>query len=141
MRVNEDYETWNAHSQVHDQDSVWAFWRRLLALRKGNVTLVWCHVSGTVQLINDLQIYGEFEDLSKGYENVFAFIRRLGSVSYLVTLNFGREEAALSLGPKQDMSWSSFNLLIGNYGDAAVPITDDGRLVLRGWEARCYSYE
>jgi oligo-1,6-glucosidase len=40
MRVNEDYERWNAHNQTGDDNSVLSFWKRLLALRKGNTGLV-----------------------------------------------------------------------------------------------------
>lgn len=40
MRVNEDYEIWNAENQVQDENSVRAFWKRLLKIRKDNVVLV-----------------------------------------------------------------------------------------------------
>jgi glycosidase len=40
MRVNEDYETWNAASQVDDERSVRAFWKRALQLRKDHKVLV-----------------------------------------------------------------------------------------------------
>ncbi len=34
MRVNEDYETWNAHTQTGDDTSVLAFWKKAIATRK-----------------------------------------------------------------------------------------------------------
>lgn len=40
MRVNEDYEVWNAENQVKDENSVHAFWQRLLKIRKDNTVLV-----------------------------------------------------------------------------------------------------
>jgi alpha-glucosidase len=40
MRVNEDYETWNAAAQVDDEKSVRAFWKRALQLRKDHKVLV-----------------------------------------------------------------------------------------------------
>ncbi|KAF5339315.1 hypothetical protein D9611_009770 [Ephemerocybe angulata] len=40
MRVNEDYENWNAESQGHDADSVRTFWKDLLRIRKENSLLV-----------------------------------------------------------------------------------------------------
>lgn len=40
MRVNEDYETWNAAAQVADGRSVHAFWKQALAIRKQYDVLV-----------------------------------------------------------------------------------------------------
>lgn len=40
MRVNEDYETWNAEKQVGDGNSVHAFWKKLLEIRKEHTVLV-----------------------------------------------------------------------------------------------------
>lgn len=40
MRVNDDYEEWNAAAQVDDKASVWAFWKKALAMRKAHDILV-----------------------------------------------------------------------------------------------------
>lgn len=40
MRVNEDYETWNAAVQVNDPDSVRNFWKIALQRRKKHTVLV-----------------------------------------------------------------------------------------------------
>lgn len=44
MRVNEDYATWNAAAQVGEKDSVFAFWKEALGVRKENDVLV-CFLS------------------------------------------------------------------------------------------------
>jgi len=33
MRVNDDYQSWNAASELEDKDSVFSFWKRALEMR------------------------------------------------------------------------------------------------------------
>jgi oligo-1,6-glucosidase len=40
MRVNDDYAEWNAAKQLNNENSVWAFWRQALRLRKEHDLLV-----------------------------------------------------------------------------------------------------
>jgi oligo-1,6-glucosidase len=40
MRINDDYETWNAANQIGKDDSVLAFWKKALKVRKDNEVLV-----------------------------------------------------------------------------------------------------
>ena len=40
MRVNEDYGKWNAASQLADENSVLAFWKQALGIRKQYDVLV-----------------------------------------------------------------------------------------------------
>ena len=40
MRVNEDYNAWNAERQIGDDESVHAFWKKLLKIRKDHPVLV-----------------------------------------------------------------------------------------------------
>jgi alpha-glucosidase len=40
MRVNVDYETWNAKAQIDDPDSVYSFWKKALSVRKDHALLV-----------------------------------------------------------------------------------------------------
>lgn len=40
MRVNEDYEKWNVATQLANETSVHAFWKRALAIRKQYEVLV-----------------------------------------------------------------------------------------------------
>ena len=47
MRVNEDYETWNAAVQVNDPDSVRSFWKEALQHRKKYDVLVRLFVHGS----------------------------------------------------------------------------------------------
>jgi alpha-glucosidase len=40
MRVNEDYKAWNAERQAGDEESVLAFWKKVLKIRKEHPVLV-----------------------------------------------------------------------------------------------------
>jgi len=40
MRVNMDYEAWNAKAQTGDPDSVLSFWKKALRVRKDHELLV-----------------------------------------------------------------------------------------------------
>ncbi|KAF8345368.1 glycoside hydrolase family 13 protein [Amanita rubescens] len=118
MRVNDDYKEWNAAIQTKTENSVHGFWKRALAFRKRH----------------DVLIYGDFEDVSIGNEQVFAFERSLGNTRVLVVLNFVDDEVEFELTDGRD--WSGYKLLLGNYEE------DDGLgravLHLRGYEGRVY---
>ncbi len=51
MRVNEDYETWNASCQLEDEGSVLSFYKRALQTRKQYPVLVRSRV---VSIVNKL---------------------------------------------------------------------------------------
>lgn len=40
MRVNDDYPEWNAEQQIADINSVHAFWKRAMKVRKAHDVLV-----------------------------------------------------------------------------------------------------
>lgn len=84
MRVNDDYREWNAEQQSHDADSVRAFWKRMLRLRKGCRPLV----------------YGNFNLLEPTNPKLFAYVRNLeGSPSVLVVLNFSDGDLDMTIDP------------------------------------------
>ncbi|KAK2461008.1 hypothetical protein APHAL10511_006949 [Amanita phalloides] len=112
MRVNDDYQEWNAERQVNDKNSVHAFWKQALAFRKQH----------------DVLIYGDFEEICAGDEQVFAFVRTLGETWILVLLNFKDEEVEISLDV------SGYRLGLGSYGDGR----EEG-LRLRCYEGRILS--
>jgi oligo-1,6-glucosidase len=60
-----------------------------------------------------MQLYGDFEDISVGDEQVFAFVRTLGNKRALVVLNFVDKEVEFKLPSGRD--WSGYKLGLGNY--------------------------
>ena len=113
LPVNPNYPTINAASQVHDEDSVFSYYKKLIRLRKETPVIV----------------DGVFEMLLPDDEEIFAYRRTNDSQTLTVICNFyGNERSidAASLIPEGS------KLLISNYADVA-----DAN-VLRPYEARMY---
>lgn len=116
LPVNPNAGTVNASQAVADQDSVFHFYRKLIALR---------HELPIV-------VHGRFDLLLEEDEQVFAFTRTLGSEQLLVLANFGDEVIDVALEDASE--WAAQPLLIGNYSVG----TQTGDLTLRPWETRVY---
>ncbi len=110
IKVNENYPEVNARKAMADADSVFHYYRHLMALRKAHPTL----------------IYGSYRPLREDDEQLFAYERRDADGRYLVLLNFGEAEY-----PVEGLVPAEHRWLIGNY---AMPTTADEPL--RPWEAR-----
>jgi oligo-1,6-glucosidase len=83
------------------------------------------------------QIYGDFEDLSEGEEEIFVFTRTLESSKALILLNFSEDEQIFSL--PTGMSETTMTLLLGNYDDPRVISTASRNEVrLRAYEGCLY---
>ena len=138
MRVNDDFEKWNAAHQINDENSVHAFWKRALVFRKQHDVLVRFKNFVALNNINTCpQTYGDFEDISLGDERVFAFVRCLGSTKALVVLNFKEEDVEFTLDAGRD--WSGYTLRLGSYGDdAGDGDVESGKVLLQGYEGRVY---
>jgi len=118
MRVNDDYMTWNASSQVKDESSVWFFWKQALATRKEH----------------DVLIYGDFHIISPEHKQVFAYTRTLGNTVALVLLNFKETKITFSLDEVRQIG--GFKFILGNYpSDEELPSES---VVLNGYEGRVY---
>jgi glycosidase len=91
MRVPEDHKYCNVARQIKEGDSVLAFWKEMLALRKDLDDALVCvsHRNTLLELIG--QIYGTFEHLSPEDERIFAYTRA-GTV--MVVLNFSEEDVS-----------------------------------------------
>ncbi|KAJ3508373.1 hypothetical protein NLJ89_g5789 [Agrocybe chaxingu] len=121
MRVNEDYEQWNAEAQIVDPNSVHAFYKNALRVRKEH----------------DVLIYGDFEDISGSHPAVFAYIRRLPGSLALVILNFKENEVDFELN-----TWLSselkLKLVLSNYDSGLLVAPEAQGVHLRGYEGRLY---
>ena len=116
LKVNPNYREINAASQVNDPDSVFSFYRRLIALRKEYAAFV----------------DGEFELLYAEDPDIFAYTRTTPEETLTVLCNFHGGEAALSGEDGEKIRKNGLGeLLISNYKDV------DGTK-LRPYEARMY---
>ncbi len=79
--VNPNYTEINAKAETADPDSVFHYYKKLIALRKQNPIIV----------------YGKYEPLLKDSEELFVYTRILGGEKLFVACNFTDKEASLSL--------------------------------------------
>ncbi|KAF7324556.1 Glycoside hydrolase family 13 protein [Mycena kentingensis (nom. inval.)] len=123
MRVNDDYPTWNAAAQLSDPESVLAFWKAALKLRKEYPVL----------------IHGSFELLDRENQHVFAYRRVHDDATAVVLLNFGAEPASFApkLAPEDR---ARYRMVLGNYRSSGSEMPPDlpEQIELKGYEGRVY---
>jgi oligo-1,6-glucosidase len=113
LPVNPNYVEVNAAAAAKDPDSVYHFYRRLIALRHDEPAVV----------------YGDFTMLLPHDERLYAFTRTHDRTSLLVVGNFSGEPAAADL---DDLS--GWELLLTN----AEPPATAGGLLLQPWQVVIY---
>lgn len=115
-KLNPDFPVCNVESAMKHSDSVLAFWKTMLQLRKKWPTLV----------------YGDFELLEPLDEQIFAYRRsHTGSQDAVVVMNFSNE--SVQLGSSLIPADFKGELVLGNYNTA------EDNSTLRQWEARLYA--
>jgi oligo-1,6-glucosidase len=115
IMVNPNYKTINAASQIKDPDSVFSFYKKIIALRKQYSVIV----------------YGDFELLFPQDERVYGYRRRLGEEALLVFCNFsGKEVKDLDLTAQ---GAGKGELLISNYSEETI-----NHQILKPYEGRAY---
>jgi oligo-1,6-glucosidase len=114
LAVNPNYTEINAAAAVADEDSVYHYYRRLIALRHSEPVVV----------------DGDFTMLLPYDERLYAFTRRLGETELLVIGNFSGEPVRAEIDDAA--AWSSAELLLTN---TAAPSAD---LTLGPWQAVVY---
>jgi len=122
MRVNDDYNTINASSQIAMPTplpgmlSVHAFWQRALANRKQH---------------KDVFVYGDFEMLDMEHKQVVAYRRWSEKEEFVTVLNFSGEKVVWEgLDGVSVMKW-----VAGNYDERELEDRETSGMVdLRPWE-------
>jgi oligo-1,6-glucosidase len=108
LPVNQNYRIINAEDAVADPDSVYHYYRKLIALRHEH----------------DILVYGKFEPLMEDSDEVYAYRRVLDGQVLTVALNWTDKKVACSL-----MDETEGEELISNY-----PTHQKG--ILQPYEAR-----
>ncbi|KAL2786765.1 glycoside hydrolase superfamily [Aspergillus keveii] len=98
--VNDDYEKWNASSQMSDPGSVFSYWASILKLRKELV---------------DVFVYGSFTLIDKDHEELFVYTRGFGDATALVVTNFSEKEVEWTVPADVSSVLSEGKYLVGNY--------------------------
>ena len=116
MTINKDYSDWNVASQVNDPDSVFSYWKKMLAFRKDNA---------------DVLVYGSYEPLdeSETGEMVLGYLRRCqqSGKTIIVLLNFSDTQQTV-LGDK----YKNFESAAGNQ---ELDRSEDNSIALAPFEA------
>jgi oligo-1,6-glucosidase len=116
LKVNPNYKTINVATEEMDPNSPLNYFRKMVRLRKNDLTLV----------------YGKYTLLDKDNPQVYSYTREWKGEKLGVVLNFSMRPATVSTGAGS----GSGTVLIGNYPDAAATL--GGTVNLRPYEAYVY---
>lgn len=111
LKLNPNFKEINAKSDLVAADSIFYFYRQLLAYRKANKTL----------------IYGNLTMLLLDSEKIFAYQRKDKNGDFLIILNF----TIAPLVVDDSISLANYQLAISNYGEKENDL-------LLPWESRIY---
>lgn len=117
LKVNPNYTEINAEQAMEDPDSVFHYYRRLIALRKEY----------------PIMVYGSYDLLMPDHDKIYAYTRKYEGQTMIVMLNFSDDNPVFTLPSEFE---SRGDLLIGNY-----EVEDGGDICeveLRPYEARVY---
>lgn len=116
LGVNENYKKINAMSQINDENSVFSYYKQLIALRH--------------QM--DIMVYGVYQLLLPESKEIYAYTRALEKEKLLVVCNFTKENVKYTFEAGFD---GTQKVLISNYADA---VSDKGILTLRPYETKVF---
>lgn len=111
LKVNPNYTSINAAMQIEDADSVYSFYKKLIALRKDPD-------------YKETIVYGGLKPLWRDRHNLMAYYRK-GDRTLLVVGNYQRKEQEIKL------PGICRNVLLNNYKDIAE---DKGTITLHGYQ-------
>lgn len=112
LKVNPNYKAINADDQLQREDSVFAFYKEMIALRKD-------------ERYKECIVYGEQIPAFAEQENLMAFYRKGEHQTLLVIANYQKEERLLGLPEKAKA------VVANNYSDVQL---EDQRLLLQGYQ-------
>lgn len=110
MRVNDNYKTVNAASQVNDSKSLYNYYKKALQVRKEH---------------KDVLIHGSIEVLDLDNKKVFSFLKKSGSKTAYVVLNFSDDTL-----PFEKLVKGDIELVLSNVEEPSDSLTP--------WEGRVY---
>lgn len=117
LKLNPNYKEINVENSLKDNNSVFAYYQKLIKLRKEY----------------EIIVYGDLKILLEEDENIFAYIRNYNNEKLLVILNFYEEKVEFKLD--ENIKYKQAELLISNY---EVENHDLNSIILRPYEARVY---
>lgn len=116
LQVNKNYKTINAAAQVNDPDSVFAYYKKLIALRH----------------TNEVMVNGVYDVLIPDHPQIYAYTRTHGDKQLLVLCNDSEKEVGVPAEIEEKIAGAQ-GILIQNYKDVKAG-------VLRPYEAVVYAW-
>ncbi len=118
LKINENYRQINAQAAQEQENSIWHFYQKMIALRKNAPVL----------------IYGDYQDLDPEHDTVYAFTRTYQDQIWLILLNMSEQSLKYALPEKKHLE----NRVIGNYENTQ---TEENHFHLKPYEAVIYKLE
>ena len=112
LPIHKNHTKVNVLTQENDQNSVLNHFRKMVALRKDNLLLV----------------YGNYEIIQEEHPTIYAYSRTLEDQKMLILLNFSELESSIELSNYDD----SKEVLINNYSELSV---DKNTITLKPYQA------
>ena len=117
LPTNPNYKEINAKAEMADPNSIFNYYKKIIALRKENLIMV----------------YGHYKEYYHDDLNLFVYTRRLENQLMLVCLNFTKEQQKLVVPSEIAEEIKGAKLFISNYDN-----TDEIPTTLRPYEAIVY---
>ena len=112
LPVHENHSTVNVLDQENDQNSVLNHFRKMVALRKDNLLLV----------------YGNYAIIQDDHPTIYAYSRTLEDQQMIILLNFSELESSISLPNFDHIK----EVLINNYNEFSI---DENTITLKPYQA------
>ena len=116
IMTNPNYTTINAKAQLADPNSVFHYYKKLIALRRGSQ---W----------TDTIVYGSYDLLDPEHEAVYAYTRTGESGKMLIVCNLSNKEVDFTV--PAEVQWTSAEQVIGSCAPAAL----ERQMKLAPWAA------
>lgn len=113
MKVNPNYPEINVEKEIHDPDSVYHYYKKLIQLRKNESVF----------------IYGNYDLIMEEHDQIYAYTRTWGEKMFLVVTNLFAEQAMFSF-PNHLVNKTK-KIILSNY-------VENDEKVLKPYEARIY---
>ncbi|WP_079710226.1 glycoside hydrolase family 13 protein [Paraliobacillus ryukyuensis] len=118
LKVNPNYQSINVADQIEDPNSIYAYYKQLIKLRKEEEVL----------------IYGTYDLILADHDQIYAYTRTLNNKKALIITNLYGEEAVVK--PSKFLEEHTARLIIANYEVSKTDTVDN--MILRPYEARVY---
>ena len=112
LPVHKNYTTVNVLNQENDQNSVLNHFRKMVALRKDNLLLV----------------YGNYKIIQEEHPTIYAYSRTLEDQKMVILLNFSELESSIELSNYDPAT----KVLINNYSEFLI---DKNTITLKPYQA------